>query len=80
MLRNCVLGLDVDNHYCYTLSMNKQLDFEAKARYARKLTNEQLSFAAKDCAECIAQNVDPYYYSDELSVYRQEAAKRGATL
>lgn len=56
--------------------MQRQLDFATKARIARSLSPLALEHAIRDCRMCIAQNVDPDYYRDEISVYHQEIKRR----
>lgn len=61
----------------------QNIDWNAKAAIARKMTNEQLTYAIEDCMECVRvmgtsemKGKDASYYSDEASIYRQELARR----
>jgi len=54
----------------------RQLNFTAKAAYARTLSEDQLVGAIFDCRKCIAQDIDPDYYRDEISVYKLEQDRR----
>jgi len=59
------------------MAMVKNLDWNTKQRIAKKMTNDQLQYALKDCVLCMYQGVDEGYYADEASVYREELRKRG---
>lgn len=56
--------------------MEKILDFAAKERKAKAMTDEELGYAIQDCEKCITANCDPAYYADEASVYRRELQAR----
>jgi hypothetical protein len=47
------------------------------AKRARRMNQNELEYAMKDCMECIKVGCDVEFYSDEASVYRQELIKRG---
>lgn len=54
----------------------KVVDWDFEAKRARGWSAEALAFAIRDCQDCIAQNVDPDYYRDQVSVYHAEQRKR----
>jgi len=55
--------------------MNKQVDWKAKAAYARRLTVAELHYAIADCVAA-SRCIDEGYYRDEASVYRTELNRR----
>lgn len=59
--------------------MHKQLDFVAKAKKAKTMSDDQLEYAIKDCMDCVKKGIDQSYYQDEASVYRDELNKRKKT-
>lgn len=61
--------------------MNKVMDWDAKRKYARGLTREELEFAIQDCIQArdAARGWSPEnegYYQDEASVYSAELRAR----
>jgi hypothetical protein len=56
--------------------MVKHLDFAAKTKKAKTMSDEALEHSIKDCMDCVDKGIDQGYYQDEASVYRQELNKR----
>ncbi|TDI96991.1 MAG: hypothetical protein E2O29_01785 [Deltaproteobacteria bacterium] len=56
--------------------MTKQIDWEAKAKQAEKMSYADLYSAINDCIACVQARIDDSYYSDEASIYRAELKKR----
>ena len=57
--------------------MEKVLNFTKVGAKAKRMSQAELEYALKDCVECVWQEIDEGYYSDEASVYRDELIRRG---
>lgn len=59
--------------------MMKQIDWAGKKIMAKRMTDDELRFAIKDCLEaasCHPRDWQEGYYHDEASVYRAEQDRR----
>ena len=50
--------------------------FDSEVSNAKKMNVEQLKWAIADCLECIKLGVNTDKYMDQLSVYREQLAKK----